>query len=407
MCLGLPGIAQDAAAKDAPKVKPIRALLITGGCCHDYTKQKKILTEGVSSRALVEWVVVHEGGTATTSKIPYYENPDWAKGFDIVVHNECFSDIPDPKWTERVLKPHREGTPAIVIHCAMHCYRDKTDEWFKFLGVTSHQHGAHYPFEVVNIQPKHPIMEGFGNVWTTQKGELYQIAKLWDTATPLAYAMSRETKKQEPCIWINQYGKTRVVGTTVGHYNEEMSDPVFLNYVTRGILWATDKVKPEYQQPFLKAQKVLVPHNLALSKPVIASAAQEGHEAKHGNDDNEETRWCAPDGASGYSWRVDLGEAEDLTGARILWESDNKHYKYKIEGSADGKAWKMLSDHASGIVDTQEHILKFEANGVRHVRLTFLGEADGGWGSFWEFEVHGKDLVEKTIILSPKPAGAS
>ena len=257
-CLMLAGLGLAAQAQDKPptaekpKVKPIRALLITGGCCHDYEKQKKIITEGISSRALVEWEIVHQGGTATNSKIPYYENADWAKGFDIVVHNECFSDIPDPKWTDRVLKPHREGTPAIVIHCAMHCYRDKTEEWFKFLGVTSHQHGAHYPFEVVNVAEKHPIMQGFGKVWLTPKGELYQIAKLWDTATPLAYAMSRETLKKEPCVWVNQYGKTRVFGTTIGHYNEEVSDPVFLNLVTQGLLWATDKQQDEYRQPFLK-----------------------------------------------------------------------------------------------------------------------------------------------------------
>lgn len=404
--------AQDAKpAADKPKVKPIRALLITGGCCHDYTKQKKILTEGISSRAYVEWEIVHEGGTATNSKIPYYENPDWAKGFDIVVHNECFSDIPDPKWTERVLKPHREGIPAIVIHCAMHCYRDKTDEWFKFLGVTSHRHGAHYAFEVVNIQPKHPIMQGFGNVWQTQKGELYQIAKLWDTATPLAYAMSRETMKQEPCIWVNQYGQTRVFGTTVGHYNEEMSDPVFLNYVTNGLLWATDKLQPEYRQPFLKSKTITVPENIALKKAATASASQEGHEPAHGNDGNEDTRWCAPNAGGGYSWQVDLGKGEEVAGARILWESDGKHYKYKLEGSADGEKWSTLSDQSAGIVDTQEHILKFEAKDVRHVRLTFLGADAGAWGSFWELEVHGTNTVEKTInsaaLNKPKPVGGT
>ena len=125
------------AAAFAQEVKPLKALLIVGGCCHDYTKQKTIIAEAVSKQAQVEWTIVHQGGTATTSKIPYYENADWAKGFDIVVHNECFSDIPDPAWTQRVLKPHQDGLPGVVIHCAMHCYRDKTDEWFKFCGVTS------------------------------------------------------------------------------------------------------------------------------------------------------------------------------------------------------------------------------------------------------------------------------
>ena len=236
---------------DEPKSKAegskIKALIVTGGCCHDYDKQKKILAEGIAARAPVEFTVVHQGGTATTSKIPLYENENWSQGYDVVIHNECFSDIPDPAWTARILKPHREGLPAVVVHCAMHCYRDKTDEWFKFLGVTSHRHGAHYAFEVQNVAKDNPIMRGFPDKWATPKGELYQIVKLWDTATPLGRAASRETKNQEPCIWTNMYnGNTRVFGTTVGHYNEEMEDPVFLNYITRGLLWSVDKLDDQH-----------------------------------------------------------------------------------------------------------------------------------------------------------------
>ncbi|MHC5540294.1 ThuA domain-containing protein, partial [Singulisphaera rosea] len=265
----LPGLAVVPVTRvsaDEP-VKPIRALLITGGCCHDYTKQKTILSEGISARAPVVWTIVQQGGTTTNTKLPVYENPDWAKGYDIVVHNECFSDIPDPAWTQRILKPHKEGTPAVVIHCAMHGYRDKTDEWFKFLGVTSHRHGATYPFKVVNLAKDNPIMAGFGDSWQTANGELYLISKVWDTATPLAHARSRDTNKDEVCIWTNAYGNnTRVFGTTVGHHNEEMSDPVFLNYITRGLLWAVGKLDAQHLKAAEAKPAGLVPENLALGK---------------------------------------------------------------------------------------------------------------------------------------------
>lgn len=237
-------------------VKPLKALLITGGCCHDYKEQKKIITEGVSSKAQVEWVIAHQGGTATNSKIPLHESPDWAKGYDIIVHNECFADIPDPAWTQRVLKPHQDGIPGVVIHCAMHCYRDKTDEWFKFCGVTSRRHGKHFPFDVTPKAADHPIMKGFPEKWTTPKGELYHIEKVWDTAQPLATGYSPETKSDHVCLWTNEYGKTRVFGTTVGHYNEEMKDPVFQTYLTRGILWACGKLDdPRYLEP-MKEPKI-------------------------------------------------------------------------------------------------------------------------------------------------------
>lgn len=247
-CCESPLGAQSPAA-GAKATKPLRALLITGGCCHDYARQKKTLPAAVSARANVDWTIVHQGGTTTDTPIPFYENDDWYKGYDVVVHNECFSNVADPAWTARILKAHREGVPAVVVHCAMHCYRDKTDEWFKFLGVTSRRHGAKYAFDIVNVQPKHPIMKNFGEKWTTPAGELYLIEKLWPTATPLAHARSRDTQKDEVCIWTNQYGPCRVFGTTIGHHNEEMSDPVFQDYITRGLLWSCDKLNADYLVP--------------------------------------------------------------------------------------------------------------------------------------------------------------
>src|SRR5436190_2685453 len=72
--------------------KPLRALLITGGCCHNYVLQGQQLTNAVAKLAAVEWTIVNEGGRGTKAEIPLYAKPDWAKGYDVVVHNECFAD---------------------------------------------------------------------------------------------------------------------------------------------------------------------------------------------------------------------------------------------------------------------------------------------------------------------------
>ncbi len=42
--------------------QPLRVLLITGGCCHDYTAQKQLIKEGLESRAHVAVTVVEQGG---------------------------------------------------------------------------------------------------------------------------------------------------------------------------------------------------------------------------------------------------------------------------------------------------------------------------------------------------------
>jgi type 1 glutamine amidotransferase len=241
--------------KAAKEVKPLKVLLVTGGCCHDYDRQKLILSEGIARGARTEFTIVQEGGKTTNHKISIYEKDDWADAYDVVIHNECFSDVKEPAFTERILKPHREGKPAVVIHCAMHCYRDKTDEWFKFLGVTSHKHGGHFPFEAVNLKPDNPVMQGFGEKWKTPAGELYHIAKVWDTCTPLAHANSPETKSDHVCIWTNTYGKGRVFGTTIGHYSSEMQDEVFQNFITRGLLWSCDRLNDDYLLERKKGEK--------------------------------------------------------------------------------------------------------------------------------------------------------
>jgi len=39
------------AAEKAKQPRPIKALMITGGCCHDYPQQKEILAKAISARA--------------------------------------------------------------------------------------------------------------------------------------------------------------------------------------------------------------------------------------------------------------------------------------------------------------------------------------------------------------------
>ena len=150
--------------------EPLKALLITGGCCHDYAKQKLIISQGVSKRANVDWTILHEGGAGRTHKFAIYQKKDWIKDYDVVVHNECFGAIGDKAFVEGIAAAHgNSGVPAVVLHCTMHSYRaaDKiTDEWRKLLGVTTVRHQQHVAVTIENIQPKHPIMQGFGKSWT-------------------------------------------------------------------------------------------------------------------------------------------------------------------------------------------------------------------------------------------------
>ncbi len=231
------GTASRASAK-----RPLRALLITGGCCHNYKLQSEALTNAVARLAPIEWKIIHEGGSGTQAMLPLYDDPNWAKDFDVVVHNECFADTTDTNYIRRITAAHNAGVPAVVIHCAMHTYRATgVDDWREFLGVTSRRHDHQSHYNVTKVEPVHPIVKGLPDGWKTPMDELYVIEKLWPNARALATSVSERDGKTYPVVWINQFGKARVFGTTYGHSDDTFRDPVFLDYVSRGLLWAAGR----------------------------------------------------------------------------------------------------------------------------------------------------------------------
>jgi len=229
------------AAASAEEKAKLKGLLITGGCCHDYPQQIKIITRGLGQRVSIDWDVEHATGDRTT-KVPIYQNHDWIKPYDFVVHNECFGHVDDVKFVEGIVAAHVENkVPAIFVHCAMHSYRNaKTDQWRKLIGMTSRSHEGKHPLEIVTLNDQHPVMHGFPKDWKVERGELYKIEKQWPTATPLAQAYGVDTKKDHVVIWVNELEGTKVFSTTLGHYNETMNNDVWLDLVARGVLWTVD-----------------------------------------------------------------------------------------------------------------------------------------------------------------------
>ena len=72
--------------------------------------------------------------------------------------------------------------------------------------------------------------------------ELYKNEVLYPNFVPLAKAWGEDTQKDHFLVWVNTYGKGRVFGTTMGHNNSTMEDPVFLDLVARGLLWSCGKL---------------------------------------------------------------------------------------------------------------------------------------------------------------------
>jgi hypothetical protein len=247
----------------AADTKPLKVLLLTGGCCHDYVAQKDILKNGLEARANLVVDHVHTPDKSTKPPLEIYGNPDYAKGYDLVIHDECSAGIDDPAVIAGVLKPHVEGIPGVNLHCAMHSYRfGKYQEpvaagvdngkWYEYLGLQSTGHGPQAPIAISFIAKDSPIVKGLGD-WTTINEELYNNIQV---LTGQALAKGKQTAKQKDgtmkesetvVVWTNEYGakKTRVFSTTIGHNNTTVEDARYLDLVARGVLWATGHLKDD------------------------------------------------------------------------------------------------------------------------------------------------------------------
>ncbi len=245
---------------------PLRVLLITGGCCHDYEGQKDILKKGLEARINARVDQIHTSDRSTRPPLAILGNPDYARGYDVVIHDECGADLNEESQVRAVLKPHRDGIPGVNLHCAMHSYRIGNPRdpvafgtphglWFEYLGIQSSGHGPHEPVDVTFTDATNPITKGFAD-WRTGREELYNNVAVFDSARPLASGRQKvkrrngEERVAEAVVtWTNIYGpkQTKVFSTTLGHYSQTVADDRYLNLVARGLLWVTGKLTEEGQ----------------------------------------------------------------------------------------------------------------------------------------------------------------
>lgn len=240
------------------QAKPIRALLVLGGCCHDYVQQKDILVKGLQARANVVVTVAFDPDKGTTHLNPVYEKTDWAKDYDVIIHDECTSDVKDLAQIKNILEPHKNGLPAVLLHCGEHSYRSetfpKTTPWFEFTGLASTGHGPQQPIGIAFTDKKQRISKNAMD-WTTVNEELYNNidGKLLETARPLATGTQKyknqkgeDVEANSVVTWVNTYnGKTRVFCTTIGHNNETVQDARYLDMVAKGLLWSVRHLDSE------------------------------------------------------------------------------------------------------------------------------------------------------------------
>ncbi len=236
---------------------PLNVLVVSGGCCHDYPGQNRIIHDVLNRAAPINWtqVIGMTNLSVTQGKLPLYADPAYASKFDLVIHNECWAngDFP-PSFMQNMTSGHDRGIPALMIHCSLHSYRSSPlDFWRELIGITSRRHTFAHPIKVTWNQDD-PITKGLPE-WTTPTDELYVVEKVWPGVKAIATAVNnqRDGKGQldngvagpnetYPVAWTQTYkGSSRVFGTSLGHANATWDTPQFQELLTRGFRWVMGK----------------------------------------------------------------------------------------------------------------------------------------------------------------------
>src|SRR5580658_6765038 len=200
--LPLAGMAQPA--------KPLKALILTGGCCHDYKNLVPFLTNSFGERVNIGFDI--EFGVTRLDK------KDFADGYDVIIYDVCYEDA-TPDELDNALNTIRAGKPAVMIHCAVHAFRNspKIHEWEAGVGMRSKVHDPFGPFQTVKVDAASPILTGFPDDWHTPGDELYQTIEFPKTSHALLTAKSPRDARVHTVCWTQTFGQGRVFGTTLGH----------------------------------------------------------------------------------------------------------------------------------------------------------------------------------------------
>ena len=222
-------------------------------CVHSFpSRPPKDADEPAFAAAKQRHGIVKRAADAAIKQAWEQWNPDFA------AHDVVLLNYNGPMWPERMqtnfVKFVRSGGGLLLIHAANNGFRD----WGEFnemiglgyngtRGIPEGQkilstkiedatgsllrccegknsgHGSQHPYLVKVRAPEHPIMRGLPVAWRHGKDELYHNLRgpgrnLTILSTAYSDPKTRGTGQHEPVTWAVEYGKGRVVVTTMGHH---------------------------------------------------------------------------------------------------------------------------------------------------------------------------------------------
>lgn len=252
----------------APPAGPpkIQTLIITGQQGgHDWKAVTPELRKVLEATGLFEVRIVEEFRGA---------GPETLAPYQLVVLNYQ-ERRPDQRWGERADKALLDfvssGKGVVMFHFAV-AGMNGWEEYEKLSGCNWRPNQGHnspaHDFVVDIKDSDHPITKGMKKVLPQPKDELYANLKCQpaDAFHVLATAYDDHALyggkarqpipgpgRDEPILWVSNYGKGRVFANMLGHDVAAVNTPAFVATFTRGAEWAatgnvTLPIPPEVRQ---------------------------------------------------------------------------------------------------------------------------------------------------------------
>lgn len=229
-----------------PVADPIKVLIITGDNvpAHDWQGTTKAIQEILSDKAKFAVTVTETPGKDLT--------PANLAAYDVLLLNyRDTKPTPETTWTDdgkkAFLDAVKGGKGLVVHHFASAAFvKPNWEEYEKAIAGgwrTQGYHGPKHEFKVKKTMGSHPISDGAPAEWGHYIDELYSNSVMVPGSLVLATAyadaaLPKGTGKDEAVIWVNQYGKGRVVNNVLGHDVIAMGDPKYREWFRRGVEWA-------------------------------------------------------------------------------------------------------------------------------------------------------------------------
>ena len=235
-----------------------KVLIITGDHGHRWKESTPVLKDILTKAG-------HKVDVTATPRLDL--TPEKLEKYDVLLFN--YKDTrrgakanPDSVWTDANKKAFagavKAGNGLVVYHHASSAFTDGSEfgnEFEKLSAGGWRRQGFHGKMHLftVTAQKEHPITKGIKS-FEHGRDELYQNSLITKGSEILVTAFSDESKdprntgKDEPMVWINSYGKGRVVQNALGHDVTAMKGAGFRTLLVRCVEWAASG-KTSYPAP--------------------------------------------------------------------------------------------------------------------------------------------------------------